>query len=155
MRRSMRDEIAAAMKNALRERRTDELSTLRMITAAIKDRDIAARGAGNPDGIPDADILGLLGKMIKQRQDSARAFASAGRQELADKELAEIGVIRGFMPVQMSEAEMVAAVRATIADLGARGLHDMGRVMGALKNRYAGQMDFARANSAVKAALAP
>lgn len=150
----MRDQITAAMKNAMREKRAEELSTLRMINAAIKDRDIAARGDGNPDGISDADILGLLGKMIKQRQDSAKAFADAGRTEMADKETAEISVIEGFLPKQLSEAEVAEAVQAVIAEVGAESVRDMGKVMGALKGRYAGQMDFGKAGAVVKAALA-
>ncbi|MEM7441457.1 MAG: GatB/YqeY domain-containing protein [Pseudomonadota bacterium] len=150
----MRDQITTAMKNAMRAKRADELSTLRMVNAAIKDRDIAARGDGNPDGITDADILGLLGKMIKQRQDSAKAFSDAGRTEMADKEIAEIAVIEAFLPKQLSEAEVTDAVKAAIAEVGAESLRDMGKVMGALKGQYAGQMDFGKAGAAVKALLA-
>jgi len=150
----MRDKINAAMKQAMRDKRSEELSTLRLINAAIKDRDIAARGEGNHDGIADVDILGVLGKMIKQRQDSAQAYEEAGRLELAEKERSEIGVIETFLPRQLDEEEVRQAVTEAIAESGAESIRDMGRVMSALKEKYSGQMDFAKAGAAVKDTLA-
>ena len=149
----MRDQINAAVKAAMREKRADELSTLRLVNAAIKDRDIDARGQGNPDGVSDAEILAVLAKMIKQRQESATTYEEAGRLELAEKERAEITVIEGFLPRQMDEAEVRDAVEAVIAETGAQSIRDMGRVMGALKERYAGRMDFGKVGAIVKAAL--
>ena len=149
----MRDQINAAVKAAMREKRADELSTLRLVNAAIKDRDIDARGQGNPDGVSDAEILAVLAKMIKQRQESATTYEEAGRLELAEKERAEITVIEGFLPRQMDEAEVRDAVEAVIAETGAQSIRDMGRVMGALKERYAGRMDFGKVGATVKAAL--
>ncbi|MEM6619535.1 MAG: GatB/YqeY domain-containing protein [Pseudomonadota bacterium] len=149
----MREEITAAMKQAMRDKSAVELSTLRLVNAAIKDRDIAARSEGNPEGVDDDEILALLAKMVKQRQESAKAFEEAGRLELAEKERAEIVVIQGFMPRQMDADEVTKAIKDVILDLGAEGPKDMGRVMAALKNRYAGQMDFSKASAAVKSAL--
>ena len=149
----MRDQINAAVKEAMREKRADELSTLRLVNAAIKDRDIDARGQGNPDGVSDAEIMAVLAKMIKQRQESATTYEEAGRLELAEKERAEIKVIERFLPRQMDDEEVRNAVEAVIAETGAESIRDMGRVMGALKERYAGQMDFGKVGATVKAAL--
>ncbi|MCG8508754.1 MAG: GatB/YqeY domain-containing protein [Rhodospirillales bacterium] len=133
----------------------DELcvSTLRLIIAALKDRDIAARTKGDLSGIDDDAILELLQSMIRQRRDSIDMYRSAGRHELADKEEKEIEIIQGFLPEQMDDAAMAAAVEDVIAELEASSLKDMGRTMAALKERFAGQMDFAKASSVVKARL--
>lgn len=149
----LKDRITEAMKEAMRERRAEELGTLRLMTAAIKDREIAARGEGKGEELSDAEVLAVLGKMIKQRQDSARAYEEAGRLELADKERAEIAVIERFLPRQLDEAEMRKAIEEAIAATEAESVRDMGRVMGHLKQRYAGQMDFAQAGSLVREAL--
>jgi uncharacterized protein YqeY len=149
----LRNRITEAMKAALRAKEADRLSTLRLINAAIKDRDIAARGDGEEGPVGDEAVLGLLGKMVKQRQESARAYEEGGRLELAEKEIAEIRVIEEFLPRQLTEAETDAAIVAAIAETGASSIRDMGRVMAALKARYTGQMDFGRAGPAVKARL--
>jgi hypothetical protein len=150
----LRNRIDSALKTAMKAR--DEklrVSTLRLINAAIKDRDIAARSCDRCEGVSDEEVLGLLGKMIKQREESASTYDNAGRAELAAQERAEIEIIREFMPRQMSEAETDAAVIEAIKELDAKGLKDMGKVMGALKQRYAGAMDFGRAGAAAKKAL--
>lgn len=149
----LRERISAGLKDAMREKDAIRLSTLRLINAAIKDQDIAARGDGRGDGVDDATVLAILGKMVKQRQESARAYEEGGRLELAEKERAEIAIIEGFLPRQLSQAEVDAAVAAAIAEVGATGLRDMGRVMAALKTRHAGQMDFAAAGAQIKARL--
>jgi uncharacterized protein YqeY len=129
------------------------LSTLRLINAAIKDRDISVRAEGNEDGVSDDDLLAILGKMVKQRQESARAYEEGGRLELAEKELAEIRVIEDFLPRQLDQAEVDAAIEAAIAEVGAESIRDMGKVMGELKAKYTGQMDFGAVGPAVKAQL--
>ena len=149
----IRERLSNDLKEALKARESARVSTLRLILAAVKDRDIAARGDDNPDGVPDADILALLGKMIKQRQESARVYEEAGRLDLAEQERAETEVIRAYMPKPMSAAEIEAAVRQVIAETGADSVRDIGKVMGLLKSRYAGKMDFAVAGTAVKAAF--
>ena len=125
-----------------------------MINAAIKDQDIAARGAGKTEGVDEGEILAILAKMVKQRIDSANVYEEGGRLELAEKELAEIKVIEGFLPRQLSEAEIAAAIDAAIDQTGASSIRDMGRVMGALKAAYAGQMDFGAAGALIKERLA-
>ena len=150
---TMRDRLSAALKDAMRAKEADRLSTLRLINAAIKDRDIAARGEGTEGPVSDAVILGLLGKMVKQRQESARAYEECGRLELAAKELAEIKVIEEYLPRQLSEAESEAAVVAAIAEVGAVSIRDMGKVMAVLKGKYTGQMDFGRVGPLVKERL--
>jgi uncharacterized protein YqeY len=145
----MRDRIAEDMKAAMKAGDKPRLSILRMVQAAIQDRDIANRGLGKPPADAD-DILQVLTRMVKQRQESARAFDEGGRPELANQERAEIVVLEGFLPAQMDEDAMRRTIAATVAELGATGPRDMGRVMGALKERYAGQMDLARASAAVK-----
>lgn len=146
----MRSRVNAALKDAMRAKEADRLSTLRLISAAIKDRDIAARGEGDDGGVGDDDVLGILGKMVKQRQESARAYEEGGRLELAEKELGEIKVIEEFLPRQLTQDEADAAVDAAIAEVGAQTIRDMGKVMAALKSRYAGQMDFGRVGPMVK-----
>jgi uncharacterized protein YqeY len=148
MRDKLMDEVKTAMKSGDKAR----LSTLRLVQAAIKDRDIANRGAGK-DAASDDEILQLLAKMVKQREESAKAFEDGGRLELAATEREEILVIRDFMPRQMDEAEAEAAIRAVIAETGAAGVRDMGRVMAVLREQFAGRMDFGKASAAVKAAL--
>ena len=148
----MRDRLAADVKTAMKAGDKARLSTLRLVQAAVKDRDIANRGIGK-EVASDDEIVQLLAKMVKQREESAKAFDDGGRPELADKERAEIAVIREFLPRQMDEAQAQAAVRAAIAETGAAGVKDMGKVMAALREKYAGQMDFGRASAQVKALL--
>lgn len=149
----MKAKIADALKTAMREKATARLSTLRLINAAIKDREIASRAEAPEAEISDADILAILGKMVKQRQESARAYDEGGRVELAEKERAEIAVIENFLPRQLSEEETAAAIDAAIEQTEASSIRDMGRVMGALKAKYTGQMDFGAAGPMVKSRL--
>ena len=149
----LRERINTALKDAMRAREADRLSTLRLINAAIKDREIALRGEGEGAEVGEEAILAILGKMVKQRLESARAYEEGGRIELADKERAEIGVIEEFLPRQLSPAEVEAAISAAITELGATSVRDMGRVMAVLKARHAGQMDFGRVGGAVKVLL--
>jgi uncharacterized protein YqeY len=150
----LRDRIGTGLKEAMREKDATRLSTLRLINAAIKDQDIAARGEGRDGPVDDQAVLGILGKMVKQRQESARAYEEGGRLELAEKEREEIAIIEQFLPRQLSETEVTAAIDAAIAETGAEGLRDMGRVMAVLKARYTGQMDFGAVGPAVKDRLA-
>ncbi|AQS47464.1 MULTISPECIES: GatB/YqeY domain-containing protein [Thioclava] len=151
----MRDKIAAALKTAMKEKDQERLSTLRLVNAAIKDREIAMRAEGEGEGtVGDAEVLAIMGKMVKQRQESARAYEEGGRLELAEKEQAEIRVIEEFLPRQLTEDEVNAAIEAAIAKLGADSIRDMGRVMGELKGQYTGQMDFSKAGPMVKDRLA-
>ena len=152
----LRDKITGEMKTAMREKEALRLSTLRLVSAAIKDRDIAKRGEGGDgadSGVGDDEILQILGKMVKQRLESARVYEEGGRLELAEKELAEIKVIEDFLPRQLDETEAAAAIEAAIAATGADSIRDMGKVMGELKSRYTGQMDFAKVGPAVKSRL--
>ena len=149
----LQSRISAALKDAMRSKDQTRLSTLRLITAAIKDRDIALRGDGEERGVTEADILQILGKMVKQRDESARTYEEAGRLELAESERAEIEVIEDFLPKPLSEEEREAAVDAAIAETGASSVRDMGRVMALLKERHAGRMDFAKAGPLVKTKL--
>ena len=149
----LRNEITEAYKSAMKEKAAIAVSTLRLIQAAIKDRDIAARSKGNTEGISDDEVLSLLQSMIKQRRDSIEAYEKGGRMELAQQEAEEISIIEGFLPAQMSDEEIAAAVDTVIAEVEAATLKDMGKVMGALKERFAGQMDFGKASGAVKAKL--
>ena len=149
----MRENIANALKEALKAKDQVALSTMRLIAAALKDRDIAARGNDNPDGISDEEILGLLQTMIKQRTESAKMYRDGDRPELAANEEAEIKIIKNFMPVQLSADEMRQAIASSISKTGASSIKDMGQVMGYLKAHYAGQMDFSSASQDVKAAL--
>lgn len=149
----LRERINAALKDAMRAREADRLSTLRLINAAIKDREIALRGEGEGAEVGEDAILAILGKMVKQRLESARAYEEGGRIELADKERAEIGVIEEFLPRQLNPAEIEDAIAAAIAEVGATSVRDMGRVMAVLKARHTGQMDFGRVGGTVKARL--
>lgn len=130
------------------------LSTLRLILAALKDRDIAARGKGNTEGISDEEIFSLLQTMIRQRRESIKLYEEGGRCDLAQSETEEIAVIERFLPSQMDEGETSNAVQRVIAEIQATGLKDMGRTMAELRSRYAGQMDFGKASGIVKSALA-
>ncbi len=149
----MRTRLNEALKTAMKEKDAPRLSTLRLINAAIKDRDIAMRTEGEDAHVSDEDILGILGKMVKQRQESARAYEEGGRLELAEKELGEVKVIEEFLPRQLSDGEVSAAIEAAIAEVGAQSIRDMGKVMGVLKGKFTGQMDFGKAGPAVKAKL--
>lgn len=147
----LRDRLSAALKDAMKSREADRTSTLRLINAAIKDRDIAARTeTGSEDGVGEAEIMAILGKMVKQRQESARIYEEGGQLELAEKELAEVRVIEEFLPRQLTGDEVAAAIAAAIAETGATGIRDMGRVMAALKARHTGQMDFGAVGPMVK-----
>jgi len=137
----------------MRAREAETLSTVRMILAGIKDKDIAARPAGNANGIGDPEILSLLQSMVKQRRESVTLYAQGGREDLVAKEEAEIAVIERFLPAQMDAAATDAAITAAIAESGAVSIKDMGKVMAALKAKYSGQMDFSTAGPAVKAKL--
>jgi len=148
----LRDTINEQMKGALKAQDKLRLSTLRLVNAAIKNADIAAETSQKPT-LSDDDILALLQKMIKQRQESVEIYDKGGRKELADQERGEIEVIKGFLPQQMSEDEAKAAIAVAIKDVGAAGMKDMGKVIGVLRAKYAGQMDFAKASGMVKAAL--
>ncbi len=146
----MRERIATALKDAMKSKDQERLSTLRLINAAIKDREIAMRGAGDGASVGDAEVLAIMGKMVKQRQESARAYEEGGRLELAEKELREVSVIEEFLPRQLSGDEVEAAVSAVIAKVGASSIRDMGRVMAELKGKYTGQMDFGAVGPMVK-----
>ena len=148
----MRETITAALHAATKARDARRLSTLRLMSAAIKDRDIAARTAGT-EKASDAELLELLAKMIKQREESQKIYADAGRADLATQEGEEVAIIREFLPQQLSEADTGKAIDDAIAEAGATSIKDMGKVMAALKSRYAGQMDFGKASGAVKAKL--
>lgn len=148
----MRDQLAAALKDAMKSKDAPRLSTVRLIQAEIKTRDIANRTAGKGDASDD-EILQILAKMVKQREESAKIYEDNARPELAAKERAEIVVVQDFMPKQLSEADVRANVAAAIAEVGAAGPKDMGKVMAVLKERYAGQMDFAKASSTLKELL--
>ncbi|MCL4188264.1 MAG: GatB/YqeY domain-containing protein [Rhodobacteraceae bacterium] len=150
---SMRDRIATALRAAMKAQDAPRLSTLRLINAAIKDRDIAARGEGNDAGVGDGEILSILGRMVKQRHESARAYEEGGRLDLAEKERDEIVVIEEFLPRPLGAGEVEAAITAAIAETGAASIRDMGRVMAVLKSRHAGQMDFAAVGPMVKSRL--
>ena len=149
----LRESINDAMKTAMKSQDKLRLSTLRLVNAAIKNADIEAR-TGGKGPLSDDDVLGLLQKMIKQRQESVELYDKGGRKELADQERGEIEIIKGFLPQQMSEAEAKAAIAAVIKETGALGMRDMGKVMAALKERHAGKMDFGKASGLVKSLLA-
>lgn len=149
----LRRQLNDALKTAMLGKDARTVSTVRLILAALKDRDIAARPKGLTDGIPDGEIQQMLQSMIKQRRESISLYNQGGRPELAQQEAEEIAVIEKFLPQQMGEEEVAAAVKAAIADTGAAGIKDMGKVMAALKERHAGTMDFAKAGAVVKAAL--
>jgi len=145
----MRDKINDDLKTAMKAGEKDRVGTLRLINAAIKAADIEARPSGK-DKISDTDILSVLAKMVKQRRDSIEQYTAGGRQDLVDKEQAEINVIEGYLPQQMSEDEAKAAIAAIVKEVGAAGPKDMGKVMAALKAKYTGQMDFGKASALTK-----
>jgi len=146
----LRSRINAAMKQAMKDKSAERLSTIRLINAAIKDRDIAARTEGKENGVGDGEVLAILSKMTKQRQESAKAYEEAGRLDLSERELAEIKVIEEFLPRQFTDSEIQSAVSEAIEELGASSIRDMGKVMGTLKSKYAGQMDFGAVGALVK-----
>lgn len=150
---SLRDRLSVSLKDAMKAKDATRLMTLRLINAAIKDRDIDARSEGVDSGVSDHDLLAILGKMVKQRQESARAYEEGGRLELAEKEWAEIVIIEEFLPRQLSEQEVEQAIADTIAASGANSIRDMGKVMGVLKSKYTGQLDFGKVGGMVKAQL--
>ncbi|SFR03517.1 GatB/YqeY domain-containing protein [Poseidonocella sedimentorum] len=147
---TIREKISAALKSAMKNKEADKLATLRLINAAIKDREIALRGGDDETEISDADVLAILGKMVKQRNESARAYEEGGRLELAERERSEIAVIEDFLPRQLTDEEIAAAVDAAVAETGASSIRDMGKVMGALKSKYTGRIDFAKVGPLVK-----
>ena len=148
----MRDQFTEALKLAMKKQDKRRTSTLRLILAAIKDRDIASRSR-DTEGVSDSEILEILMRMIKQRRESVTIYEEAGRLELAQQEQEEIDIISTFMPKQLDDAEIEAAVTQTLQEIGAAGLKDMGRAMAALKERYRGQMDFSKASALVKSKL--
>jgi uncharacterized protein len=148
-----RQELNDALKEAMKAREMRTVSTLRMVLAKVKDKDIEARPAGNAGGIDDAAILGLLQGMVKQRRESIALYQQGNRQDLVDQESQEIAIIERFMPSQLDEQAAKTAVHQLIGEIGAAGIKDMGRTMAALKERYAGQMDFTKASALVKEAL--
>jgi uncharacterized protein YqeY len=147
----LREKINEAVKTAMKSQDKPRLSTLRLVNAAIKNAEIESERAGKP--LAEDDLLGILQKMVKQRQESVEIYDQAGRKELADQERGEIETIRGFMPQQMSDAEAKAAIADVIAQTGAQGVKDMGKVMAALKLGYAGKLDFGKASGLVKSLL--
>ena len=147
---ALRTRINDALKQAMKDKDAERLSTLRLINAAIKDKDIAARATGNDEGVPESEVLAILGKMSKQRIESARAYEEGGRLDLAERERAEIEIIEEYLPRQLSEEETAAAVDAAIAEIGADSIRDMGKVIGALKAQYTGRMDFGKVGPMVK-----
>ncbi len=150
----LRDQINTALKSAMKGRDERRTSTLRLVNAAIKNADIEAEMHGRPL-LSDEDLVGLLRKLVKQRQESIEIYDRAGRRELADKERAEIDIIRTYLPQELSDSEMKAAITDVITKVDARSIKDMGRVMAALKQGYSGKMDFGKASGLVKAMLAP
>jgi hypothetical protein len=150
---TLRDQLSQAVKDAMKARDALRVSTLRMMTAALKDRDIAARTRAGGALITDDEILQMLQTMVRQRRESAGIYETAGRPELAQKEMEEIAIIEGFLPRQLSEQESRDAIASLIAELGAASVKDMGRVMAQVKERFAGKMDFSRASGLVKSLL--
>ena len=148
----LRDDINNALKEAMKAKNERAVSTLRMVNSTLKNADIEARGAGKP-ALGDAEVLGILQKMIKQRQESVELYQKGGRDDLVKQEQEEIAIISGYLPKQMSEGEMTAAIEAAVKDTGAASMKDMGKVIGVLRGKYAGQMDFGKASGMVKARL--
>ncbi|MBY5933023.1 GatB/YqeY domain-containing protein [Tateyamaria omphalii] len=146
----LRTKISAALKQAMKDKDADRLSTLRLINAAIKDKDIDARAAGQDDGVGEGEVLAILGKMVKQRKESAKTYEEGGRLDLAEREVAEIAVIEEFLPQKLDDAASAKAVDDAIAEVGADSIRDMGKVMGVLKSKYTGQMDFGAVGPMVK-----
>ena len=149
----LRKRLADRLKKGMKDKDACVVSTVRLILAAIKDRDIALRGRGEGEAISEQDILGVLQTMVRQREESIALYRQGGREELARREAEEIRVIEGFLPRQMSDDETALAVHALIAEIGAAGIKDMGRTMTLLKERYAGRMNFGRASAVVKTEL--
>lgn len=149
----LRTRISTELKQAMKDKAAERLSTLRLVNAAIKDKDIAARAEGNDDGVGEGEVLAILGKMAKQRIESARAYEEGGRLDLAERERSEIEVIEEFLPRQLDEEETKAAVDAAVTEVGATSIRDMGKVMGVLKAKYTGQMDFGRVGPMLKERL--
>lgn len=149
----LRARIDDALKTAMKAKETHTVATIRLIMAALKDRDIAARSKGNSDGISEDEILSMLQSMIKQRRESVEMYEKGGRAELAEQEAAEIVIIETFLPEQMDDKAVSAAIEEAIKEVGAGSLKDMGKVMGILKGKFAGQMDFSKASAGVKAKL--
>ncbi|MGY9009946.1 MAG: GatB/YqeY domain-containing protein [Rhodobacterales bacterium] len=145
--------INEAVKDAMRSKDKLRLSTLRLINAAIKDKDIALRVEDRPDGVSSSEILQILGKMVKQRQESARAYEEGGRLELAEQELSEIKIVEEFLPRQLSDDDVANAIQNIISSVGATSIRDMGKVMASLKEKYTGQMDFGKAGATIKKIL--
>ncbi|MGY8992841.1 MAG: GatB/YqeY domain-containing protein [Rhodospirillales bacterium] len=149
----LRSSLRDALKSSMKEKNTTAVSTIRLILAALKDRDIATRSHGNTDGVPNAEILTLLQSMVKQRHESAALYEQGGRKDLSDQELNEIEIIRRFLPNPLDEAATQTAIDKVLSDLGAQNLKDMGRIMAVLRQAYPGQMDFAKASAIVKQRL--
>ncbi len=148
----LRDDINKALTEAMKAKRERVVSTLRMVNSTLKNADIEARGAGKPP-LGDAEVVSILQKMIKQRQESVELYKQGGRADLVKQEQDEIAIISSYLPKQMSEAEMTAAIEAAIKETGAAGIKDMGKVIGALRGKYAGRLDMAKASAVVKAKL--
>lgn len=148
----LRDDVQNAIKEAMKNHEAERLSTARMILAGIKEKDVDARGKGK-ECAAEADLMSMMQTMIKQRQESAKMYRDGNRPELAEKEELEIKIIEGFLPKQMSDTEVDAAIAAVIAELGASSMKDMGAVMAKMREKYAGQMDFGSASGKIKAAL--
>ncbi|MUZ64394.1 GatB/YqeY domain-containing protein [Agrobacterium vitis] len=148
----LREDLTTALKEAMKAKDSRRLSTIRLVQSAIKDRDIANRGEGK-DEASDDDILQLMAKLVKQREESAKIYEDNARPELAAQERDEVAIIKGFMPEQMDDAKVREAISGIITEISAEGVRDMGKVMAALKERYAGQMDFAKASGLVKELL--
>ncbi len=148
----LRDDVQNAIKEAMKNHEAERLSTARMILAGIKEKDVDARGKGK-ECAAEADLMSMMQTMIKQRQESAKMYRDGNRPELAEKEELEIKIIEGFLPKQMSDTEVDAAIAAVIAELGASSMKDMGAVMAKMREKYAGQMDFGAASGKIKAAL--
>lgn len=148
----LRDDINKALTEAMKAKNERAVSTLRMINSSLKNADIEARGAGKP-ALGDAEVVGILQKMVKQRQESVELYKKGNRADLVKQEEEEIAIITGYLPKQMSDADITAAIEAAIKETGAAGMKDMGKVIGALRGKYAGQMDMAKASASVKAKL--
>jgi uncharacterized protein YqeY len=149
----LRARVNAAVKSAMKAKQAARLSTLRLINAAIKDRDIAARAEGQDGGVAEAEVLSILDKMVKQRRESVKTYEEGGRLDLAEREQDEIAVIEEFLPRALTEPEIAEAIEVAVAEVGAESIRDMGRVMGALKAKHTGQIDFGRVGPQVKARL--
>ena len=150
---ALREDINTALKDAMKAGDKLKVSALRLMNAAIKERDIQNRTAGPDQGVSDQQILEVFAKMVKQRQESLAVYEQAGREDLAARERGEITIIQSFMPKQLSEEDMKAEIAGVVAETGAKGMKDMGKVMAALKQRFAGRMDFAKAGGIVKSLL--